>query len=92
MQAKVIKKSVTIHDVAKDLGVSPSTVSRAISGKGRIGNETRERILNYIEEHNYHPNAAAQSLANSRTGNIAMVLPEVKTLAEMPFFQHCMYY
>lgn len=91
MQAKVIRKNVTIHDVARDLGVSPSTVSRAISGKGRIGNETREKILNYIEEHNYHPNAAAQSLANSRTGNIAMVLPEVKTLAEMPFFQNCMY-
>lgn len=91
MQAKVIRKNVTIHDVARELGVSPSTVSRAISGKGRIGSDTRERILNYIEEHNYHPNAAAQSLANSRTGNIAMVLPEVKTLAEMPFFQNCMY-
>ncbi len=87
----MIKKSVTIHDVARELGVSPSTVSRAISGKGRIGSQTRERILNYIKEYNYHPNAAAQSLANSKTGNIAMVLPEVKTLAEMPFFQNCMY-
>lgn len=87
----MIKKSVTIHDVAKELGVSPSTVSRAISGKGRIGNDTRVKILKFIEENNYHPNAAAQSLARARTGNIAIVLPEVKTLAEMPFFQNCMY-
>lgn len=87
----MVKKNVTIHDVARELGVNPSTVSRAISGKGRIGSATRERILNYIEEHNYHPNAAAQGLAKARTGNIAMVLPEIKTLAEMPFFQNCMY-
>ena len=85
------KKTLTIHDVARELGVSPSTVSRAISGKGRIGNETRERIMAYIQENDYHPNAAAQSLAQSRTYNIALVLPEVKTLAEMPFFQTCMY-
>lgn len=85
------KKTMTIHDVARELGVSPSTVSRAISGKGRIGSETRDRILAYIQENNYHPNAAAQSLAQSRTYNIALVLPEIKTLAEMPFFQTCMY-
>lgn len=85
------KKSMTIHDVARELGVSSSTVSRAISGKGRIGSATRERILRYIEEEDYHPNASAQSLANAQTCNIALLLPEVKTLAEMPFFQSCMY-
>ena len=44
------KENLTIHDVAKALGVSASTVSRAISGKGRIGEETRQRVLAYISE------------------------------------------
>jgi DNA-binding LacI/PurR family transcriptional regulator len=46
-------KAMTIHDVARELGVSASTVSRAISGKGRIGAATRDRILDYIEEHGF---------------------------------------
>ena len=64
-------KAMTIHDVARELGVSASTVSRAISGKGRIGAATRDRILDSIEEHGFYPNAAALSLAQSRTNNIA---------------------
>ncbi len=81
----------TIHDVAKALGVSTSTVSRAISGKGRIGKETRERVLKYIEENGYYPNAVAQSLAQARTNNIAIILPKVDSLVDMPFFHTCMY-
>ena len=42
------KKDITIADVAEALGVSKTTVSRAISGKGRIGKETRKRVLEYI--------------------------------------------
>ena len=84
-------KTMTIHDVARELGVSASTVSRAISGKGRIGAATRDRILDYIEEHGFYPNAAAQSLAQSKTNNIAIILPEVNTLVDMPFFHTCMY-
>lgn len=81
----------TIHDVAKELGVSTSTVSRAISGKGRIGKETRDRILKYIDENGYYPNAVAQSLAQARTNNIAVILPKVESLVDMPFFHTCMY-
>lgn len=84
-------KIMTIHDVARELGVSASTVSRAISGKGRIGNATRDRVLQYIEEHGFYPNASARSLAQSRTNNIAIILPEAKTLVDMPFFHTCMY-
>lgn len=84
-------RAITIHDVARELGVSASTVSRAISGKGRIGEATRERVLRYIDETGFYPNAAAQSLAQARTNNIAIILPEVKTLVDMPFFHTCMY-
>ena len=45
------KKVYTIEDIARELGVSKTTVSRAISGKGRIGQATRARVLQFIEEH-----------------------------------------
>lgn len=85
------KEVLTIHDVARELGVSASTVSRAISGKGRIGESTRQRVLQYINEKSFYPNASARSLAQSRTYNIAIIMPEVKDLVDMPFFHTCMH-
>ncbi len=85
------KENLTIHDVAKALGDSASTVSRAISGKGRIGEETRQRVLAYISEKSFYPNASARSLAQSKTYNIAIIMPEVKDLVDMPFFHTCMH-
>ena len=85
------KEIMTIHDVARELGVSASTVSRAISGKGRIGEATRQRVLAFINDNQFHPNAAAKSLAQSRTFNLAIVMPEVKDLVDMPFFHTCMH-
>ena len=46
----------TIKDVAKKAGVSVCTVSRAIAGKGYIKQETRERIMEVVEELGYAPN------------------------------------
>ncbi len=85
------KENLTIHDVAKALGVSASTVSRAISGKGRICEGTRQRVLAYISEKSFYPNASARSLAQSKTYNIAIIMPEVKDLVDMPFFHTCMH-
>ena len=79
--------NITISDVAEALGVSKTTVSRAISGKGRIGEETRQRVLSYIEEHDYKPNVIAKSLAQSKTFNICVVMPGDYALVDLPFFQ-----
>ena len=80
----------TIGDIAKALGVSKTTVSRAISGKGRIGSETKKRIQSYIMEHHYRPNVIARGLAQQKTYNIAVVLPEDYEIVELPFFQKCL--
>lgn len=84
------QKKITISDIADALGVSKTTVSRAISGKGRIGGETRAKILQYIEEHNYRPNVIAKGLATSKTYNIGLALPGDYDLIDLPFFQKCM--
>lgn len=89
-QAKEHEKKITISDVAGALGVSKTTVSRAISGKGRIGKETKERVLDYIQEHNYKPNVLAKGLAQLKTYNIGIVLPEDYTIVDLPFFQTCL--
>jgi len=80
----------TISDIANELGVSKTTVSRAISGKGRISEETREKVFNYIAEVNYSPNSIAKSLAQSKTFNIAIAIPGDCNLIELPFFQTCL--
>ncbi len=80
----------TIDDIAKELGVSKTTVSRAISGKGRISAETRARVLTFIAEHNYRPNAVAKGLAQSKTYNLGLVIPGDYNDTELPFFQECM--
>lgn len=84
------QNKITIADVAASLGISKTTVSRAISGKGRIGEETRKRVLDYIVENNYHPNVAAKGLAKSKTYNIGWVVPGDSRTTDLPFFQRCL--
>ncbi|WP_435133487.1 LacI family DNA-binding transcriptional regulator [Actinacidiphila sp. bgisy144] len=66
---------VKITDVAAHAGVSPSTVSYALSGKRPISEETRLRIERSIRELGYRPHAGARSLASSRARVLALVLP-----------------
>lgn len=84
------EKIYKIDDIAKELGVSKTTVSRAISGKGRISKATRERVHAFIEQHNYRPNVLAKGLAQNKTYNLAMVLPMDYAAEEVPFFRECM--
>ena len=81
---------ITISDVAEALNISKTTVSRAISGKGRIGEETRKKVLDYIETHNYKPSPLAKGLAQSKTYNIGWVMPGDSEVTDLPFFQRCM--
>jgi DNA-binding LacI/PurR family transcriptional regulator len=83
-------KKMNISDIAKALELSTTTISRAISGKGRIGEATRERVWAYIRENDYRPNIIAKSLAQSKTFNIGVVLPADQNLTETPFFQKCL--
>lgn len=85
------KQNITIADVAEALGVSKTTVSRAISGKGRIGKETRDRVMAYIEAHDYKPNVIAKGLAQSKTYNLCVVMPGDYEVVDLTFFQECLF-
>lgn len=82
--------NLTIDDIARDLGVSKTTISRAISGKGRISEATRAKVMDYIQKCNYRPSAAAKGLAESRTYNLALVLPKSYIQLDLPFIRESM--
>ncbi|MDO5545128.1 MAG: LacI family DNA-binding transcriptional regulator [Eubacteriales bacterium] len=84
------KKMYTLSDIAKELGVNKATVSKAISGKGNLSAETRSRILEFIDQCGYKPNAVAQSLARNRTYNIGLMMPDQAGVFDNAFFRDCL--
>ncbi|MFD2033418.1 LacI family DNA-binding transcriptional regulator [Belliella marina] len=70
------KKRVSIRDLAAILGVTPSTISRALNGQGNISEKRREQITKLAKEHGYRPNHIAKSMVANKTFNIGLLLPE----------------
>ncbi len=75
-------KGVTIYDIAKELGVSPATVSRALSGSDKVKEETRRKIAETAKRLNYTPNYLARSLKKKQSYTIALIISDVTN----PFF------
>jgi DNA-binding LacI/PurR family transcriptional regulator len=75
---KNIAKHTTIIDIAKKLGISASTVSRALSDHPDIKKETKEHVRKIAKELQYSPNPIAQSLKSNRTTTIGVIVPEIK--------------
>lgn len=71
------KPQITIKDIARELGFSPSTVSRALKDNPDISLETREVIHKYAREHNYQPNVLALNLRTSRSNTIGVIVPQL---------------
>ncbi|WP_295033579.1 LacI family DNA-binding transcriptional regulator [uncultured Microbacterium sp.] len=72
-------RAVTLQDIADRLGVSRSTASFAITGRGRVSEETRRRVHEVAQELGYRPNTVARHLKGSRTGMLALRLPPDST-------------
>lgn len=69
------KKDLTIYDIAKELNVSGSTVSRALNDHPGIGKKTRKAIKDLASEWNYRPNLLAASLRTKRSNTIGVLVP-----------------
>lgn len=68
---------ITIKDIARILGVSPSTVSRALKDHPDISEETRNLVKTFAEKVKYRPNALALSLRKQKTNTLGLVIPEI---------------
>ena len=78
---------VTIKEVAKLAGVSPSTVTRVVQNKSTISEETKKRVRAAMKELDYHPNLNARSLVSQSTQVIGLVLPDDSDgFYQNPFF------
>ena len=70
------KKRISITDIANALHVTPSTVSRALNGSGKVSEKKRNEILVLARELGYRPNPIAKSLLENRTHTIGLIIPE----------------
>lgn len=70
-------EALTIKDIAKALGLSTSTVSRALRDSHEISSETKKLVLDYAEKNNYHPNPIALSLKERRSRSIGVIVCEI---------------
>jgi LacI family transcriptional regulator len=66
---------VNLKQLSQMLGLSQTTVSRALNGYPEVNHETRERVLKAVRETGYRPNKAAQRLATGKAGSIGLVMP-----------------
>ena len=71
-----MKSQITIKDIARELNISISTVSRALQGNKDISKATIEKVKSYAHEHHYKPNSIALSLKKQRTNIIGVIIPE----------------
>lgn len=79
--------TLTLEDIARFSGFSRSTVSRVINGADYVNENTRQRILEVIQEHNFQPNLGARSLAGGQTGVLGLVIPAaISTIFTDPYF------
>jgi DNA-binding LacI/PurR family transcriptional regulator len=76
------RHQATIADVARQVGVAPSTVSRALNGHSDISPVTRQAIIEAAQQLDYQPNLLAQSLKSQATNTIGVLIPDL----ERPFF------
>ncbi len=72
------KSQVTIADIAKRLGISVSTVSRALRNHPDISKETKLKVAALAKEMDYYPNSIAQSLQKKSTKTVGVIVPEIK--------------
>jgi LacI family transcriptional regulator len=71
------KPQITIKDIARELNISVSTVSRALKNHPDISQATKNLVNDYAKTHNYKPNILALSLRMSRNNTIGIIVPEI---------------
>jgi LacI family transcriptional regulator len=72
-----MKKKITLKDIANELGVSISTVSKALNDSFEISIETKKRIQDYAKLHNFKPNTLAVSLQTQRSKTLGIIIPNM---------------
>lgn len=83
------KRDVTIYDIAKEAGVSPSTVSRILTGSARVRPEKAERVRELILKYDFKPNPMARGLSETRSKIIGMLCADIANPYYASLFAAC---
>lgn len=75
-----MRSKITLKELAKLLNVSVSTVSKSLNDSSEISPKTVQRVKELAKLHNYHPNPTAVNLKRNRTGNIAVIVPNISNI------------
>lgn len=73
-----MKKKVTIKDIAKELGVDPSTVSKGLRKQSDISVEMQKKVKKVADKLGYRPNLLAKSLINKRSNILGVIIPDLR--------------
>ncbi len=76
-QVRVRKPQPTLYDVSRLSGVSSATVSRVFSGRARVSDEVRKRVIEAANQLSYEPSHAARALAGARTQTLGAIFPTI---------------
>lgn len=79
--------NITMKTIAEKAGVSVSTVSFCLNDSGRVGAETKKRVLKIAEELNYTPNLSARELAGKKSTTIGVIIPDCADLKNAPLLK-----
>jgi LacI family transcriptional regulator len=80
---------LTLEDIARQAGVSRSTVSRVVNNHPNVSDHVRKHVLEVIQNTGFHPNAAARTLASQRSWTIGLLLPHsVSFFFTDPYYPH----
>jgi LacI family transcriptional regulator len=74
-----MKQRATVEGLARQLGVSVATVSRALNGHSYVSEKTRQRVLDAARDSGFQPNALARALRREQTELVALVIPDVRS-------------
>ena len=82
-------RAITIYDIARESGVSPSTVSRVLTNRAKVSNGKREEVLKVIEKYNFKPNTFAKGLVETKSKTIGVLTADVRNPYYASMFVAC---
>lgn len=71
------ERRITVYDIAKEAGVSASTVSRVLTGNGPVNEKKRALVLSLLKKHDFRPSSVARSLKARRSHSIGFIVPDI---------------
>lgn len=82
-------KIITIYDIAREAGVSASTVSRVLTNSARVRPDKKQRVLELVEKYNFKPNALAKGLSDTRSNIIGILTADIRNPFYAELFVSC---